>query len=244
MSETPGQVLVAIHQPNFFPWLGYFEKIARADIFVVLDDVQFEKSGSGTWSNRVKLLIAGKPAWITMPIRRDFTGVRAVNEIQIDNGQPWREKLLKTLQASYAKAGHFAEVFPSVEGLVRNGTDSLADYNIDAITAIRKMLALDDRPFVRSSTLGVGSRATDRLIDIVKSVGGTAYLAGGGAAGYQQDQQFAAAGIELKLQNFQHPTYVQRGGGEFAPGLSCLDAMFHCGVAGTTAMLTRTAAID
>jgi hypothetical protein len=244
MSETSHPVVVAIHQPNFFPWLGYFDKIARADIFVVLDDVQFEKSGSGTWSNRVKLLIAGKPAWVTMPIRRDFTGVRTINEIQIDNGQPWREKLLRTLQASYAKTAHFAEVFPSIEGLVRNGSDSLADYNIGAIAAIRKLLALEDRPFVRSSTLGVTSRATDRLIDVVKSVGGNAYLAGGGAAGYQQDEQFAAAGVELKLQNFQHPTYVQRGAGEFVPGLSCLDALFQCGVAATAAMLTRSAAID
>jgi WbqC-like protein len=237
MTEPLRHTVVAIHQPNFFPWLGYFAKLARADVFVVLDDVQFEKSGAGTWSNRVRLLVAGRPAWITMPIRRDYHGVRAVNEMQIDAGQPWRDKLLKTIKASYARAPHFGEVFPLVEVLVGNPTESLVEYNVSAVKSIRDALSLPERPFVRSSSLGVTTHATDRLIDLVRAVGGTTYLAGGGAAGYQEDDKFAAAGIELRFQNFEHPTYPQRQGAEFVPGLSCLDALLHCGLAGTAALL-------
>jgi len=231
---------VAIHQPNFFPWLGYFDKIARADVFVMLDDVQFEKSGSGTWSNRVKLMVAKQPAWVTMPVRRDFAGVRPVNEMTIDDQQPWRAKLVKTLKANYARAPHFAELMPFVEQLVNTNSSSVADYNITVVTAIRDALGLSGRPFVRSSELGVASRATDRLIDIVKAVGGTTYLAGGGAGGYQLDEQFAARGVALRYQGFQHPVYAQAGGGEFVPGLSCLDALFHCGLSGTADLLRQT----
>jgi hypothetical protein len=240
MSESRS-VLVAIHQPNFFPWLGYFDKIARADVFIVLDDVQFEKSGSGTWSNRVRLMVAGQPAWVTMPIRRDYHGVRHVNEMQIDNGQPWREKLLKTIRASYARARYCAETFALIEPWVRNPTDSLAEYNVAAITSMRAALGLPARVFTRSSSLGVTLSATDRLIDLVKAVGGTAYLAGGGAAGYQEDERFAAAALQLRYQRYEHPVYAQRPNAEFVPGLSCLDAMFHCGAAGAGEMLIAQA---
>src|SRR5256885_16256985 len=97
MLDAPRRTLVAIHQPNFFPWLAYFDKIARADIFVFLDDVQYEKTG-GTWSNRVRLLISGQAAWATMPIRRDYHGVRAANDMAIHNPQAWRGQQLMTPQ--------------------------------------------------------------------------------------------------------------------------------------------------
>jgi hypothetical protein len=238
MSDPLQHTVVAIHQPNFFPWLGYFDKLARAHVFVVLDDAQFQKSG-GTWSNRARLLVGEGPAWITMPVRRDYHGVRAINEMLIDARQPWRDKLLNTIKANYARAAHFHDVFPFVKQLIDNQSESLADYNVSAVISIRGALGLRDRPFVRSSSLGVTTRATDRLIDLVKAVGGTSYLAGGGAAGYQLNERFAAAGVHLQFQNFEHPSYPQRRGIPFVPGLSCLDAMFHCGLSGTGDLLQQ-----
>ena len=86
--------LVAIHQPNFLPWLGYFDKIARADVFVMLDSVQFAKTG-GTWSNRVQMLVGGQATWLTMPIVRSYHGVRTYRQMEIDEEQSWRKKLLE-----------------------------------------------------------------------------------------------------------------------------------------------------
>lgn len=229
--------IVAIHQPNFFPWLGYFDKIARSHVFVLLDDVQFEKSGSGTWCNRVRLLVNGAPMWATLPVRRDFHGVRQVNEIEIDNRQPFREKLLKTLRSHYAAAPFFRDVAPFVEPLVLNPAGSLVEYNVSAIRAICEVLRLDTGRLVLASTLAGAGQATDRLIALVRAVGGTAYLSGGGAGGYQEDAKFAAAGVELVYQNFQHPHYRQSRAREFVAGLSILDALFHCGFDGTAALV-------
>ena len=240
---TSSGPLVAIHQPNFFPWLGFFDKIARADIFVVLDDAQFAKSGAGTWCNRVRLLFNGVPTWMTMPVRRDYHGVRRVNEMAIVNGQPWREKMRRSIRAHYGRAAFFAAVFPVIERLLDNPTESLADYNLNGIRAVCEALSIDARRIVLSSSLAVDALATDRLIGIVKRVGGTAYLTGGGAGGYQEDDKFAAAGIELRYQNFQHPRYPQGQTDEFVPGLSCLDALLHCGFDGVAALLRPASAV-
>ena len=101
-------ITVAIHQPNFFPWLGYFDKIAKCDVFIVLDDVQFPK-GDGSWLNRVRLLVGGEPRWVTAPIVRAFHGVRLVGQVEFHSSTPWREKVLKTLTANYARAPFFEE---------------------------------------------------------------------------------------------------------------------------------------
>ena len=91
MSAVPGERIVAIHQPNFFPWLGYFDKIARANVFVILDSVQFPKK-QGNWMNRVRVLVHGKPHWLTVPVDRTFHGVRSVREMQIASDSPWRDR--------------------------------------------------------------------------------------------------------------------------------------------------------
>lgn len=233
------RVVVAIHQPNFFPWLGFFDKLHRADVFVMLDDAQFAKSGAGTWSNRVRLLLNGAAAWVTMPIRRDFQGVRRVNEMQIDDGQPWRGKMLRTISTHYARAPFFREMFPLVEQWAGHQTSSLCDYNVAGIHGMCDAMGLDRSRVVLSSSLGVEDRATDRLIAIVQRVGGTAYLSGDGAGGYQEAEKFAAAGIELELQQFQPSPYPQGGTADFVPGLSTLDALLRCGPDGAAALLRR-----
>jgi hypothetical protein len=236
-NNMPVNRVVAIHQPTFFPWLGYFNKIARADLFLVLDNVQFQKTG-GTWSNRVKLLVNGQAAWVTMPVMRNYHGVRTYAEMRIDNGCAWREKLLKTIHANYNRTPFFEEVFPALEQLISNPTDRVTDYNLSAIVSLAKSFRIDTSKLILGSTLEVQGRGTDLLISIVKSVDGTAYLCGGGTAGYQQDERFAAEGIELIYQNFQHPVYSQTNVREFVPGLSIVDALMNCGFENTSRLLT------
>jgi hypothetical protein len=227
---------VAIHQPNFFPWLGYFDKIRRADRFVFLDRVQQQKTG-GTWTNRVKLLIGGEGRWATAPIDRSYHGARSIAEIGFMEGSPWRDKLLRTLEAAYARAPHYAGTMEVLAPLVADPETRLAEYNIRAVSAIAAALGMDTGRLCRSSQLEVEGRATDLLVAVVQAVGGTSYLCGGGAGGYQDDAAFAAAGLALDYQSFVHPVYPQLGAAPFVPGLSIVDALMSCGFAGVAALL-------
>ena len=236
----PGKI-VAIHQPNFLPWLGYFDKLARADVFVVLDDVQFPRTSKGTWMNRVKLLVGGQPRWVTVPIVRSDGALREVREVRIDDSQPWRDKALRTIEHNYRRAPHFDEVFPLVEELVATPTDSLADYNETNVRRIAEELGLDTSKLVRSSTIPTSGHGTDLMIELTKAVDGTTYLSGNYAAGaYQEEEKFPQAGIELRYQDFRHPTYPQPVDPP-VQGLSIVDALMNCGVAGTSELVERTA---
>lgn len=220
--------IVAIHQPNFFPWLGYFNKLARADVFLVMDNVQLSKKG-GTWSNRVRLLLNGQAAWATMPIVRSYSGRRDIKDIKIDQSKSWQATLLKTIEANYRRAPFFEVVFPLISQLVINPTDCLTTYNLSAITTLSTTLNLDASKLVMGSTLSVQDGGTNLLISMVKAVDGTAYLCGGGAGGYQEDDKFGRQGIELIYQDFKHPEYPQLNTSEFIPGLSIIDVLMNCG---------------
>jgi hypothetical protein len=228
--------LVAIHQPNFFPWLGYFNKVVRADVFVVLDDAQFQKTG-GTWCNRVRILVAGKASWVTMPVDRSYHGLVGINNVHSRSDIPWREKLLATIRSNYGRTQFFDDYFPELSALVTNPDDGIATYNLKVITALCGRLSLDVSKFVLASSLGVEASATGRLVELVRRVGGNAYLSGLGAGGYQQDELFQAAGITLRYQQFTHTIYQQKGAPSFVPGLSVIDALMNCGTSETAAML-------
>ena len=132
--------IVAIHQPNFFPWLGYFDKIARSDTFILLDDVQFPKTG-GVWSNRVKILVGDKARWITAPIDRKFSGTRKIYEIYFSSNNNWRDKILKTIEINYKKHPFFDETIKVISSLTMNQETNLSKYNIHVIKTLAKAIA-------------------------------------------------------------------------------------------------------
>jgi WbqC-like protein len=229
--------VIAIHQPNFFPWLGYFDKLARADIFILLDDVQFPKTG-GSWVNRVRLLENGKPAWKTVPVRRASLGLQSIRSVAIADDVFWRAKLLSFLRTYYGAAPAFAEVMPVVSELVEYPTGLLGDFNVHAIDCLRARLGLERARLVRQSDLGVDGHATELLVNLVRAAGGSVYLSGDGSGGYLDPAEFERAGIALEFQAFQHPTYTQRGVTAFVGGLSILDALMHCGFGGVREFFT------
>lgn len=229
--------VVTIHQPNFFPWLGYFDKIARSDVFIFLDDVQFPKTGGGVWCNRVKMLVAGEARWVTAPVRRSFHGVASINEIEWADEEPWRAKLLKTLSASYAKAPHFRETMAWLEPLIMLQENNLARYNMTVIRAIADRIGLRHDHCVTSSSLKAQGQASELLIDLTRKVGGDCYMCGGGAGGYQEDAAFAVAGLQLRYQAFSHPVYAQLRHKNFVPGLSVVDALMNVNCIGVNGLL-------
>jgi hypothetical protein len=220
--------LVAIHQPNFFPWLGYFDKIRRADVFVLLDDVAYPRAGSGgmgSWCNRVRLSVQAEARWVTCPLRHMPLGA-PIRSAEIDDMQPWRVKLLRTLDANYRKAPQFSVCMGMLEPLINAQESNLATFNIRAIKTVAAHLGLSPR-FVLQSQLSESGRATERLISLVKAVGGSAYLSGDGAAGYQRDELFAESGIGLAKLNFHQQAYGDPS--RFIPGLSVIDYLMWDG---------------
>ncbi|MGE4504857.1 MAG: WbqC family protein [Desulfovibrionaceae bacterium] len=227
---------VAIHQPNFFPWLGYFAKIARADVFVFLDGVDYPKSGKsmGSYSNRVKLDIGGEARWWGCPVVRE-SGPQPIREVFIRK-EPWREKVLKTLEQNYSRASRFAELIDEVRGMVGLEEERVGAYNIANVRRVCELLGLSCE-FVLQSEVEAPGHSTELLVNVVRAVGGSTYLSGtGGAKEYQDESMFAAAGVELLYSPFRPEPY-ERGGAPFLPGLSVLDALLHLGPEGTRALL-------
>jgi len=222
-------MIIAIHQPNFFPWLGYFKKIVSADTFVFLDNVQVPKKG-GSWVNRVKIRMNDESKWITCPILRP-PGFQLISHVNINENMNWRRKLWKTIEQSYKKSSHWDKEHSWVYDLVMNHESNIGEYNIHAIEVICEKLRIQGR-FTRSSEgLFSFAKGTELLINIVKSLGGDTYLSGDGADGYQEGELYGNAGICLKKLNFRHPTYDQ-GRKEFLSGLSVLDGIFNVGSLG------------
>jgi len=224
--------IIAAHQTTFLPWLGWFDKAVRADILIVLDDVQWPREGSGNWMNRVRVLVGGEPHWITAPVRR--SGVQRVDEVVFDEAQPWRDKIVRTLEHNYRRAAAFDATFPLVEEIVRNPESRVAAYNDANARLLMDALAVEPR-LVLSSSLATDAQGTQRLIELTRAAGGGVYMSGDGAEGYLDEGSFAGSGVELRFQEFAHPRYDQ--GRPFVAGLSIVDALFRCGVDGTRALL-------
>lgn len=228
--------LVAIHQPNFFPWLGYFDKIIRADVFVFLDDVQFPKKG-GSWSNRVKMLVSGESNWLTANIFRKYHGTRKITEMIFVDEIPWRRKILKSIELEYSHHPFFVQTMDIFLPLLLNPEPNIAEYNIHAVTTLCLSLGLDISKFYRSSAFSTVGSSTELLCSLTKIVGCDTYLCGGGAASYQDDEAFAAHSINLCYQNFSHPIYPQHRHQVFSPGLSIIDALMNLGCLGVINLL-------
>ncbi len=220
--------IATIHQPNFFPWLGYFDKIQRCDKFIVLDDVQFPKTGGG-WSNRVAVNIQGQSRWITAPINRP-NGLWKINETTFQNTN-WQDKIIKTLQANYSKAPYFKENKYFIFELIKFKENNLSQYNLNSILKICEYLNINiDNKIVLSSSYGFESSSNELLIELTKAAGCDTYMSGGGASEYQNDKLFEEKGLNLTYQNFKHPYYSQANTKEFIKGLSIIDILMNIGI--------------
>lgn len=221
-------MIVAIHQPNYAPWLGYFHKIARADCFVFLDDAQFSK---GSYTNRVQIARGGAARWLTVPVRVSLgMPIAAVPTADPD----WPERHLDLLRQAYRHAAAFDAAWPDLASIWRSApAGTLAEANRHIVEAIAARLGLVCR-FERASALPADGQAGDaRLAAIVAALapGGT-YLSGKGGAKYQSADAFERAGVTLQYSVFQ-PRPYDRGTEDFVAGLSVVDALFHLGFAAT-----------
>jgi WbqC-like protein family len=227
------EVVVAVHQPNFLPWLGFFHKLASCDVFVLLDSVQFSR---GSRTNRVQVLAGDRPTWLTVPVRRPEHGEPRIADALIDDSRPWRRKALRTLEVSYGSLDGFEETYELATNALAEPSDRLARLNEGAIAHLSDALGLTRPRVVRASELDADGAGSELLARLVAAVGGTVYLSGAGADGYHDEQPFSDRGIEVRFQRFSHPTYAQRAP-EPVHGLSIVDAMMSLGVTGVQDLL-------
>lgn len=228
--------VVAIHQPNFLPWLGYFHKMLNCDVFIFLDDVQFPRGKSFT--SRVKIKSPGGPLWLTVPVRGKGD-MSPIKDVLMADNVDWRKKHLKTLESCYARTAFFNNYFPLIKQVYQMNCSRLADFNINLITTLADFFSVPAQ-LIRASDLPVEkSNSLDYLIKLVKGVGGTRYLTGTGKGSlrYLDEDIFKRAGITVIYQSFVHPVYPQQWG-EFVPNLSAIDLLFNCGT-GARAVLTN-----
>jgi len=227
-------VRIAIHQPHYLPWLGLLHRMRAADLFIVLDHVQFER---GNYQNRTRVRINGEARWLTVPVVQRSQSERIADK-RIDNGlegsRHWAGVHFETLRRAYGSAGYFSRHAAELKSIYRQKWDRLVDLNDATLAFLRQ--AFDIRtPLVKSSQLGTGGAKSELVLNLCRAVGADTLIVGlGGSRDYLDRDAFARAGIGLEPQQFAHPVYRQCGPGPFTPGLAAIDMLFNAGPAGRT----------
>ncbi|MDB5430653.1 MAG: hypothetical protein JWP35_1769 [Caulobacter sp.] len=224
----------AIMQPTWLPYLGYFQLISAADVFVFLDDVQFARR---SWQQRNRILTSvGEEQLLTVPVKKADRDT-LIAEIEIDDGQPWRPKQLNAIRHAYASRPHFAEGFAFLEEqLAREPNGRLADLTCGLTEAAARRTGLTT-PFVRAGALTTEGARSDHLLGICRAIEADAYLSPTGSADYmEEDGVFAAAGFPVRFKPFEPREYPQGRDG-FTPYMSFVDALMNVGWEGLKSLV-------
>ena len=229
MNKQPKTAVVL--QPSYLPWLGYLEQVYRADIFVLYDEVQFDKHG---WRNRNRIKTAQGEQWLTVPVLTKGKNKPTNAQVQIDQLKNWAQTHLKAIQQNYQKSPFFEDYFPALSADLQMPWESLADLNEKLLTTLMEFLGFQ-RPIIRSSTLPRRRSAyqnnIDRLVEICQELECLKFLEGQAGKDYIDDQLFTSQGVEIEYQAYEHPTYAQRYVKQagFVPYLSVIDLLFNEG---------------
>lgn len=212
-------MFVTIHQPEFFPWAGFFNKILNTDRFVVFDNVKFKLH---YFENRCRVMLNRQPTWLTAPVLHKGKGDQPLCEVLVDNRLAWGTKVWKSLYFNYAKAPFWAEHADFLEDVfVTRQWEHLVELNLHVITRYCDYLGIPFNPVLGSEICGDATGA-DLVLDTCRRAGATAYLSGKFGKEYLDEAAFKAAGIELVYQEFMPPPYPRPDGSPAEP-LSILD---------------------
>lgn len=221
-------MICAIHQPQYLPWLGYFDKMRQSDVFVLLDNVQFKKN---EWQNRNRIRTSGGEGWqwLTVPVLHDFG--QAINEVKLNPNVDWRGQHVRSLMTNYARAPFYKEYWPSIAAIYDKEWSSLGELNIFVVRLFAQLMGIKTK-IILSSELPLTSVKTQRLIDICRLAGCDTYLAGAGAEAYMDFELFKSSGLNMRIQQYDHPCYPQLWCTEqqpFISHLSVVDWLFNMG---------------
>jgi hypothetical protein len=227
---------IGILQPGYLPWLGFFEQIYKTDIFVMYDDVQYDKHG---WRNRNRIKTSNGVQWLTVPVSFTLKDSTLIKDVKIDNKQNWRKKHLSSLCQNYSKAKFYKEYIDFFEKLYTINWENLIDIDIFIIEKLIEKLEIKNKKIIKSSELGIESDDTiKRLIDICKYFNADFFYEGAAGKKYINCNDFEKNGIKIEFQNYNHPVYEQLYG-EFVPYLSVIDLLFNNGEKSLSILLNK-----
>jgi hypothetical protein len=227
---------LAVMQPYFFPYMGYWQLLDSADRFVVFDDVNYIVRG---WVNRNRILIHGEPSFLTLPLCKASQN-KLISEIDLQDDPAWRGKICKSIQMNYGKAPFFDEVFPLLEECLHVPCGKLVDLLVYQIRRVAQYLGIDTQ-IVSSSSVYQNAHLSgqDRIIDICKQEKTDMYINASGGRELYDGDAFHQHGLQLRFVQHHLDAYAQRGAGAFVPALSIIDVMMNNSLADVQAMLKR-----
>jgi len=227
---------VAMMQPAFMPWQGYFELILKSDRFIFLDDFQFSVQ---SYHQRNRLFVnKGQVDWYTVPVQKSNSFGAPLNKTKINEIIPWRKKMFKRIEANYSKAPYYSEIAPFMSSWLLTPKESLAEQNIVFIKFVCELLDVKCE-FRISSENQSKSRRSERVIELLRWCEADSYLCAKGAFEYMlEDNVFPVSDIEVLFQDFKVRTYEQVGAVDnFIPSLSVLDALMNIGPKATKELI-------
>jgi hypothetical protein len=221
-------MILSIHQPSYFPWLGLLDKIAKSEVYMVMDEVQL--SDSAFQNRNLFLSPDGKAKYLTIGFNKKDYFSRRFCDLEIVQ-EDWQEKHLNTLKSYYGKHKFYAEVLPYIEPVFHNKYSLLVEPVLDSMRISMQLLGITtDIVCQHDLAYDRASKKNDLVLALVMATGADVYLAGPGSKAYMQLDTFSAQGIQVRFNHFVHPEYPQKNINKFEPGISCLDMLFNVGI--------------
>ena len=218
-------MIVSIQQPAYLPWLGHFDRIARSDVHIALDHVQFQKN---SFINRNKIRTVQGWTWLSVPVKtKNRFGNLPICEIETAETRSWRRKHWDSIRFNYAKAPFFAEHAPFFNGVYGRDWPRLSGLIRATTDYLLGALGIGTRILYSSEMTAEGNKEA-LVLNLCREVGANTYLSGPFGRDYLDPQGFKDAGIRLLFHDYQHPEYQQVFPG-FEPHMSVVDLLFNAG---------------
>lgn len=227
-------ITAVIHQPDYLPYPGFFHRLLNADIFVILDNVQFVNNTSRCMTHRDLIKTQQGDRWLSLSLKKSPIKTN-INEIYLSESVDWRKKNLDLICENYNKTPYFKDIYPLMESLYGKKYQKLIEINMESIRMLMELFNLHT-PIKYASALRASGTKNELLVDILKEIKATHYLSGSGAKSYFKSEPFDEANIDVIWQNYTPTVYPQLHG-NYLPNLSSIDMLFNCGVEGSRKLL-------
>lgn len=224
-------MIVFVHQPEYIPWLGFFDKLARCDIYVIYDDAQFQHGG---FHNRNRIRTPERWEWLTVPINHGHPQI--IKSVKI-SGELWKNKHLCSIRRHYLKTPYFSKYYPLIKNALMFNHELLIGLNLHIIGTFAEILGINTKMIRSSEFPYVGVEKNEKLVSMCKFLGADTYLSGSGGKNYVKEEIFDNAKIKLQWHSYEHPKYKQGFSG-FEPNMSIIDLLFNEGPNAKEILLT------